>query len=78
MSNIIAMSQRSWFTLGKETSFETTICSIVDGPYHRDAPLLFSKWCYLDDGLLNFTEKQMRDIMLYDRRDIGGYFEVCC
>ena len=31
---------------------------IFDCPYHRDFPLLFSKYrCYCEDGLLNFLEK---------------------
>ena len=36
-------------------------CSIFDSPYHRDFPLLFSKYrSYFEDGLLNFVEKQSK------------------
>ena len=36
-------------------------CSIFDGPYRRDFPLRFSKYrCYLENGLLNFLEKQTK------------------
>ena len=36
-------------------------CSIFDSPYHKDFPLLFSKYrCYFEDGLLNFVETQTK------------------
>ena len=54
-----------------------TFCSIFDGPYHRDFPLIFSKLRgYFEDGLLNFVEKQTDNRMLYDYRDIDGFLVV--
>ena len=37
------------------------VCSIFDSPYHRDFPLLISKYrCNFEDGLFNFVEKETK------------------
>ena len=38
-------------------------CCSFDRPYHRDFPLLFSKWrCHFEDRLLCFVKKQTTDL----------------